>query len=80
MVLAIFHCRSIENCLKYKYQSVWNLMLGVLETFYTIAGKQCSNLMTKVTSLDFYLHFVIDISMEIRILILYCVSSSLYSH
>ena len=60
-------CRTIENGLKYKYYSVWYLVLGVLETFYTIAGESCYKFMTKVCTIitvekilhDNYTHAII---------------------
>lgn len=42
--------RAVESGLKYRYCSQWGLVLGVLETFYTIAGSFCHQSMIKVRS------------------------------
>ena len=41
-------CRMVEGALSFKYQSAWEHVLGVLEIFYCLAGKDCHKFMTKV--------------------------------
>ena len=38
----------LEGALSFKFQSAWEHVLGVLETFYFLAGKDCHKFMTKV--------------------------------
>ncbi|XP_019858475.1 PREDICTED: RRP12-like protein [Amphimedon queenslandica] len=39
--------KMLEGALSFKYQSAWEHVLGVLETFYCLAGKDCHKFMTK---------------------------------
>ena len=39
--------KAVESSLKYGYQSSWDLVLGMLGTFYEVAGKQCHKIMAK---------------------------------
>ena len=39
---------AVELGLGYKYCSVWDMVMNVMETFYLTAGKHCHKFMTKV--------------------------------